>query len=195
MGDSEGRLFRMPHGMMRDRGARREGVTEMLKRKIGEVRILSMVAFLALISLPCCGEHGEREESASGARAGSDAPAAAGKEVQWYSSLPEAIKIAKEVKKPLMVDFFSNRCGWCKVLDQKTYTNPEVRACAEKFVSVKVDLGRDPRAGAQYRVTGLPTILFMNSDGVVIHSVIGYRPPAPFLAEMKKALEKMTNTK
>ncbi|MEJ2744407.1 MAG: thioredoxin family protein [bacterium] len=162
----------------------------MSKRKSGKVRILGMATILALLALPCCGAHDGSEESASGGKAGSGANKAAGKKVRWHSSLPDAIKIAKEVKKPLMVDFFSNRCGWCKVLDQKTYTNPEVLACAEKFVSVKVDLGRDPRAGAKYQVRGLPTILFMNSDGTVVHSVIGFRSPSPFLAEMKKALEK-----
>lgn len=163
----------------------------MRKLKIGEALVLSMAVLLAFISLPCCGEHDGREASAgSGAKVGGDATPAAGKEVQWHSSLPDAMKIAKEAKKPLMVDFFSDRCGWCKVLDQKTYSNPEVRACAEKFVSVKVDLGREPLAGTQYRVTGLPTILFMNGAGEVIHSVIGFRPPASFLPEMQKALEK-----
>jgi thiol:disulfide interchange protein DsbD len=162
----------------------------MLKRKIGEARFLWMAMLFALFTLPCCGEHGGREASGPGTKGGSNAPQAAGKGVRWQSSLPDAIKIAKEVKKPIMVDFFSDRCGWCKVLDQRTYSNPEVRALAEKFVSVKVDLGKDPRAGVPYRVRGLPTILFMNSAGKVVHSVVGFRPPAPFLAEMKKALEK-----
>lgn len=162
----------------------------MLKRNGGKVGMLGMAVLLAFFTLPCCGEHGEREAAAPGAKAGGAAPPAAGREVRWNTSLPDAMKIAREVKKPLMVDFFSNRCGWCKVLDQKTYTDPEVRACAEKFVAVKVDVGKDPAAAAPYRVTGLPTILFMNSSGEVVHSVIGFRPAAPFLAEMKTALEK-----
>lgn len=159
-------------------------------RKVGKAIILKVAVLLALFSLPCCGEHGERVASAQEAKAGAAASAAAGKGVRWNTSLPDAMKIAKEVKKPLMVDFFSDRCGWCKVLDKKTYTDPGVQACAEKFVSVKVDVGRDPLAAAPYRVTGLPTILFMNSEGTVVHSIIGFRPAAPFLAEMQKALEK-----
>ncbi len=166
-------------------------MTKMSKRNTGKAGILGVAVLLAFFSLPCCGEHGEREASVPETKAGSVAPPVAGREVRWNSSLPDAMKIAKEVKKPLMVDFFSERCGWCKVLDQKTYTDPAVRACAEKFVAVKVDVGRDPLAAAPYRVTGLPTILFMNSAGEVVHTVIGFRPPAPFLAEMQKALEKM----
>jgi len=154
-----------------------------------------MVMLVALLTLPCCGERAGREASRAEAKTTGDARAPIGGEVRWHSSLPDGMKAAREVKKPLMVDFFSDRCGWCKVLDQKTYTDQEVRRCAERFVSVKIDLGKNPGAASQYRVTGLPMVLFMNFDGEVIHSVIGFRPPGPFLVEMQKALERAAPAK
>ncbi len=156
---------------------------------IGKMTAMRLAILFALISLPCCGERGDGEASGKEGVTAGDARVTVGREVRWYPSLPAAMRVAKEVKKPLMVDFFSERCGWCKVLDQKTYTDPEVRKCAEQFVSVKVDAGKSP-AAAQYRVVGLPTILFMNSGGEVIHTVVGFRPPGPFLVEMRRALEK-----
>jgi len=162
---------------------------------IREMIIMRMVILVALLSLPCCGERGDREASGERGTTAGDARATIGREVRWHSSLPAAMKVAREVKKPLMVDFFSDRCGWCKVLDQKTYTDPEVWRCAEQFVSVKVDVGNDPGLAAQYRVMKLPMILFMNCKGEVIHTVIGFRPPAPFLVEMQKALEKAASAR
>jgi thiol:disulfide interchange protein len=167
-------------------------------RGIRQVAILRMVMLVTLLSLPCCGERGDREASGERGDTSGDsrAPRAPrGREVRWHSSLPDALQVAREVKKPLMVDFFSDRCGWCKVLDQKTYTDPAVRSRAEQFVSVKIDLGKDPGPASQYRVMGLPTVLFMNCKGEVIHSVIGFRPPAPFLVEMQKALEKAASAR
>lgn len=164
-------------------------------RGIRQVAILRMVMLLALLLLPCCGERVDRGASGERGDTSGDSRAPRGREVRWHSSIPAALQVAREVKKPLMVDFFSDRCGWCKVLDQKTYTDPAVRSRAEQFVLVKMDVGKDPGAAAQYRVMGLPTVLFMNCKGEVIHSVIGFRPPAPFLVEMQKALEKAASAR
>jgi thiol:disulfide interchange protein len=157
--------------------------------------MMLMVLLAALLSLPSCGEQAGREAPPERVRASADTRAPAGREVRWHSSLTEGMMLAKAEKKPLMVDFFSDRCGWCKVLDQRTYSDPEVRKCAERFVSVKLDVGKDPAPAHQYRITGCPTILFMDGDGKVLHSVIGFRPAAPFLAEMQKALAKAASAK
>jgi tetratricopeptide (TPR) repeat protein len=40
---------------------------------------------------------------------------------------------------------------------------------------------------AKYKVTGFPTILFVNGSGKVVHSIVGYLPPADFAAQMELA--------
>ena len=90
-----------------------------------------------------------------------------------------------------MVDFYTDWCGWCKVLDQKTYTDARViKTTGAGFVAVKVNAEKEGIALAKkYKVSGFPTILFLNpSTGEVVSQVVGYAPPAPFVDELQAAV-------
>src|SRR5262245_21847496 len=55
-------------------------------------------------------------------------------------SFAEAIKQAKKEKKLVMVDYYTTWCGWCKVLDKKTYSNQAVGEYADaNMISLKID--------------------------------------------------------
>jgi thiol:disulfide interchange protein len=111
--------------------------------------------------------------------------------IEWCNSFAEGLNIAKEKKKPLMVDFEAGWCMWCKKLDETTYKDGQVIALSKEFIPVKVDCDEDTITPGRYGIRGLPTILFLNPEGKVIHQVIGYRSPENFLREMNEALKKI----
>ncbi|MEK7814045.1 MAG: thioredoxin family protein [Candidatus Desantisbacteria bacterium] len=108
--------------------------------------------------------------------------------IQWVNSFDDGLKIAKTRNCPLMVDFFADWCGWCKKLDEETWTNKDVILLAQRFVCVKIDCDTDRQTPARYGVRPLPTILFINTEATVIHQVIGYRNPEDMIVEMNKAV-------
>ncbi len=61
-------------------------------------------------------------------------------ELQWLS-IEEANKIAdKGTDKKFIIDVYTDWCHWCKVMDKKTFSDPEVIAFLnEKFHMVKFD--------------------------------------------------------
>ncbi|MEK7316273.1 MAG: DUF255 domain-containing protein, partial [Candidatus Eisenbacteria bacterium] len=70
------------------------------------------------------------------ARAGE---AKGGEKVQWLS-FDAAIAKAQKENKHLIVDVYTNWCGWCKVMDRQTYGNTEVAAyLTENFALAKVN--------------------------------------------------------
>ncbi len=153
--------------------------------------LLGTVIFITAFSLTVCSEKTEESRGAIGKGTVPSAPLGkASSKLKWLPSLPDALRLARDEGKPVMIDFFSPRCVWCKVLDQKTYLDPEVQKLSDKFILVKVYVDRDYRSAAKYRVAALPTVVFLNSKGTVIHRVVGFRDARPFLAEMKKALSK-----
>jgi len=107
--------------------------------------------------------------------------------IQWVNSFDEGLKMAKSRNCPLMVDFYAEWCGWCKKLDKETWTDKNVIQLAQRFVCVKIDCDTDRQTPARYGARSLPTILFINSDGKVIHQVIGYRNSEDMITEMNKA--------
>jgi len=107
-------------------------------------------------------------------------------QIKWYKSFEKGLTMAKRKQKPLLVDFEADWCIWCKRLDATTYKAPQVIALSKKFICVKVNYDVDSALAQKYGVRGLPTIIFMNSEGKVIHRVVGYRGPEDFAAEMQK---------
>jgi uncharacterized protein YyaL (SSP411 family) len=101
-------------------------------------------------------------------------------EMKWMN-WNEGYKLAKKSKKILLVDCYTDWCGWCKVMDRNTYSNTDVqKKIYTDFVPVKLNPelnqtysydGKD-YTGSQLlnllsnnRISGYPTIIFVIPNG------------------------------
>ncbi|HSC36515.1 MAG TPA: thioredoxin family protein [Chitinophagaceae bacterium] len=68
-----------------------------------------------------------------------DKPAPAGEKLKWMT-LQEAKAAMEKEKRPILIDLYTDWCGWCKVMDKKTYTNDKViEYLQRKFYPVKLN--------------------------------------------------------
>ena len=117
--------------------------------------------------------------------------------VNWVT-LAEAIELAKSNNKPIFIDFTAEWCGWCKVMDQKTFTQPDVVAFMNNnFITVKLDYDSKEKLdffgdsmtareiADLYKVPGLPTILLLSHDSKKSKKLVGYKKPEPFLKGLR----------
>ncbi len=59
--------------------------------------------------------------------------------MEWLN-LKEASEKLKQQTKPILIDVYTDWCHWCKVMDQKTYSNQKViNYLSEKFYSVRIN--------------------------------------------------------
>src|SRR3954454_9110641 len=66
-----------------------------------------------------------------------DSPPAHAGSVKWMS-FEQAVEKSKSEKRKIFIDVYTDWCGWCKVMDQKTFTDPAVaKLLNEKFYAVK----------------------------------------------------------
>lgn len=100
-------------------------------------------------------------------------------EFHWVHSEQEGIQAAKTEQKPVLLDFTATWCVACQELAKHTFTDPRVRAEADRFVTIKVDATNDddPKVEAilkRYKVAGLPTVVLLDKQGNEKHRFVDF---------------------
>lgn len=93
-----------------------------------------------------------------------------------------------ELRKPVVLAFGAEWCGWCRKMELDTFPSEAVSALADQFLWVKVDVDEDEALSARFRVRGLPHTFVLNGDDRVIASHPGYLPADEFVAFLNEAL-------
>ncbi len=112
---------------------------------------------------------------------------------EWYS-FEEGIRVAEAEKKHVIIDFYTDWCKWCKVMDEKTFSQPDVEAFLfEHFVPIRLDAESNEQVSfkgqtysfrqltSAFGVTGFPSLAYLTPDIELITIVPGYIEKPMFL--------------
>lgn len=106
------------------------------------------------------------------------APAAASSGIAWLESerLMPVLEEAQRQKKPVFVEFYASWCTPCKVMEEEVFSHPEAyQYVNQHFLAFRTDF--DSPSGRTiaeiYEVKTLPTVLFLNPQGVVLQRKTG----------------------
>ncbi|MCU0421727.1 MAG: DUF255 domain-containing protein [Bacteroidia bacterium] len=131
-------------------------------------------------------------------------PASTTQALKWYGWNEGYAKAVKEGK-IVLVDAYTDWCGWCKKMDKDTYTNADViKRINENFIPIKFnpeienvtytigDKTLSPQelyySLTQGNATGFPTTYFIFPKRMSIFYDAGYRAPDAFIQVLDVAL-------
>ncbi len=92
--------------------------------------------------------------------------------IVWVS-YDEAISRVEQEPKKLLINFYSDRCEYCIVMEKETFMDPAIVAYINKnFIPVRVNSDTDQKIAESFKVRGLPDTWFMSET----KEIIGHRP-------------------
>lgn len=118
--------------------------------------------------------------------------------VSWQPYSDGLLAQAKAEGRPVIIDFSAAWCTPCRELDEKTFHDSAiVQKAAREVVMIKVDVTRGgdtlhERLLADYAVKGVPTVVFLDGQGLERHDLrlVDYLPPEDFLKRMDQLKKK-----
>lgn len=119
--------------------------------------------------------------------------------VKWYS-FQEAVELNKKSPRNILVDVYTDWCGWCKVMDKQTFSKADIAKILNKeFYAVKLNAetndtiqfqgktfvnekrgNRSPHNLAIALLQGklsYPNIVFLNKDNQLLGAIPGFKKP------------------
>ncbi|WP_114751926.1 thioredoxin family protein [Pleomorphovibrio marinus] len=128
------------------------------------------------------------------------------KEITWHS-FEEVVKLVEKEPRMVLVDVYTDWCGWCKKMDKETFTDAEVvEYVNNNFYAVKLNAENKKKKfefkGKEYseetmaramQVRSYPNFVIMDAAMENITQMPGYREPKPFLTALDDLVDKFKN--
>lgn len=116
--------------------------------------------------------------------------AEASERLDWLEDYPLAMEEAILTRRPVLVTFYTDWCGWCRKLEMTTLRDPQVTEIARHLVTVRVNGEEEPGLAQLFRVQGYPTTVLLSRRGRELGRVRGYHPPETFRGAMFTGLSR-----
>lgn len=125
-----------------------------------------------------------------------------------WNSIDDLEKLAAKGDKKVMIDMYTSWCGWCKVMDKKTFTDPEVISYLNDNFHV-IKFNAEQKQPIQYKGKtyewvnagrkgvnmlahemlngrlGYPSMVYLDENLNKIKVSPGYKTPDKLLAELR----------
>jgi len=110
--------------------------------------------------------------------------------LNWYKgSLEDAFALSDD--KIIMIDFYTDWCAPCKLLDSDTFTNEEVIQYVDNnFIPIKINAESEYGMPLyeKFKGTGYPMIIFLDKEKNEIDRFYGFYPPNDFILKLNNIL-------
>ncbi|MCX7919790.1 MAG: thioredoxin family protein [bacterium] len=112
-------------------------------------------------------------------------------EFSWSAKTPaDALAMAKSSGKAILLFFSTEKATDAQKLLAETLTDPTVVKWGMQFITVHIQVDKNPELAEPYGIYRVPVIIFQDYSGKEIHRIEQFISAAELVQEMNKALAK-----
>ena len=105
------------------------------------------------------------------------------------TSTPPRLQERQEKKRPLLLDFGTVNCFYCKKLDETTFRDAAVIARLNRdFLPVKIDAARYPTLVQHLNIQFYPTLVVASPAGKILNTQTGFVEASAFLTFLRRSV-------
>lgn len=118
--------------------------------------------------------------------------------INWETNYNTALEKAIKENKTIMIDFYTDWCTICKIMETNVYLDKEIASNINyNFVPLKINAEDNDKyiklLTNQYNISAFPTTVFINTNSFIIKKILGYIDTNDLLEEIKNIEEKSEN--
>ena len=120
---------------------------------------------------------------------GASADHAVAAEVEWRTDYGKARQEALDKGRPLVIDFATVNCYWCKQLEQRTFVDAAVVALLnEHCIPLHIDAARNPDLIEKMNIQNYPTLVYASPEGRILGYQEGFIEASVFRLQVQHAI-------
>ncbi|MBL8087974.1 MAG: thioredoxin family protein [Chthonomonas sp.] len=104
---------------------------------------------------------------------------------KWIESLDEALALASQTNRPILVDFYATWCGPCKMLEANVFTTEKFKNFSANMVLCRIDVDLQPQIAQKFMIEAMPTTILLSSSGAELGRFVGYVEVDEYLSNLK----------
>jgi thiol:disulfide interchange protein DsbD len=113
--------------------------------------------------------------------------------IKTLADLQQQLQLAKQLGKPVLLDFYADWCVACKEMGKTTFADPKVKKTLSNFVLLQADVtandSHDKMLEQQFNVIAPPTFIFFDKNGQELPAIriVGETGAERFLSIAREA--------
>lgn len=118
--------------------------------------------------------------------------------INWETNYNTALEKAVKENKAIMIDFYTDWCTICKIIETNVYLDKEIASNINyNFVPLKINAEDNDEnvklLTNKYNISAFPSAVFINTNGFIIKKILGYIDTNDLLEEIKNIEKKSEN--
>jgi hypothetical protein len=112
--------------------------------------------------------------------------------IDWVEDYDAGMKLAKQLKKPVLLAFYNQDISFCWAMEQHVYNNPNViKHVGANFIPILIDVDKQPQIVKKYNINYYPThYVEYPSNNELSEPLIGCVPqPSLFIERIDHLLD------